>query len=167
MRFFPVFLILAACSDPIEQNLAGKIVRFDVVAVSDTCIPARFVGDAGAQFFGQREDGAFLFTMSRNAQLGPNEDGGFVESVERQQVPPQNGVEPLSACNAQLSSWTRTDAGFDLTQAFPGTKSCVNGPLWLPTKDCEVTRSYVITELGDCQLKCVKISVSGEVTCSC
>jgi hypothetical protein len=167
VRFLPLFLLLSACSDPIEENLAGKLVQVEVVATSDTCLPARFVGDAGVQFFGQREDGGYLFTMSRNAQLGPNEDGGFVESVDRQQVPPQNDLAPLSACNAQLSNWTRSDAGFDLSQAFPGVKSCVNGPLWLPSKDCESNRSFLMTELGDCQLKCVHLSVSGEVTCSC
>jgi hypothetical protein len=169
MRFLIPLLVLglAGCNDPIEESLPGKLVQVQVIGVSDDCVPARFVGDAGVQFFGQRADGSFLFTMARQAQFGPTEDGGVVESVERQQVPPQNGLEPQSACGALLSNWTRADAGFDLVQEFPGVKDCVNGPLWIPTKACTAQRSFVMTELSDCDLKCVQLSVRGEVSCGC
>ncbi len=160
-------LVFPACHDPIEEDLAGKLVRFEVISSSDDCSPLRFTGDAGTQFFGIREDGGVVFTIARQAKYGPRVDGGVLEEVERQLVPSLDATLPDYTCAGKYSNWERTDAGFDLFQEWGGADSCPGGPLWLPRAACSSKRSYLMTELGDCQLRCVQLTVTGEVTCSC
>lgn len=171
MKRLLLLTLLAGCVDATEENLWGSLVRVDVVTTADTCTLPRFTGDAGVQFFGQRPDGGFVFTIAQQAQFGPTWDGGSLESVQRQLIPaPNNGratVGSESGCEGSFSAWERTDAGLKLSQGWPGQDTCASGPVWLPTKPCDSTREYRFTEVGSCQLRCVVISAKGEVTCDC
>ncbi len=165
-----VGLLLLSC-DAVEEDLPGKLVRVEVTTQSTDCIPARFSGDAGVQFVGERDDGGLVFTMGQNVQYGPTIDGGALESVQRQLVPsPNNGdatVGEGDGCAGSFSAWERTVDGVSLSQTWPGATTCPSGPIWLPSKACTSTRLYTFTEVGTCQLRCVRISTSGEVDCSC
>ncbi len=171
MRILLAVGLLVASCDAVEDDLAGKLVRVEVTTQSTDCTPARFRGDAGIQFFGEREDGGLVFTMGQNAQYGPTIDGGVLESVQRQLVPaPNNGraaVGEGAGCEGSFSDWERTVDGVRLTQSWPGGNTCPMGPIWLPSKACTTTRLYTFTEVGTCQLRCVRISTSGEVDCAC
>ena len=171
MRLLIALLFLAGCVDATEDNLTGKLVRVEVVTVSDGCSPARFSGDAGLQFFGVRDDGGVAFTMGQNAQYGPAPDGGVVQSVAQQLLPPANGGRAVvgneAGCDGLFSNWALTDAGLDLAQDLPGVDTCPSGPVWLPLKACSSSRSYLFTEVGTCELRCVRISTSGEIECRC
>ena len=123
MRLLIPLLFLAGCVDTTEDNLSGKLVRVEVVTSSDDCLPARFSGDAGLQFFGEREDGGVAFTMGQNAQYGPAPDGGLVQSVQQQLLPPANNGRAVvgreSGCEGSFSAWERGDAGLNLAQDLP------------------------------------------------
>ncbi len=170
-NLLPLLLLLPACQDPIDENLAGKLVRVEVTSSLDECRPARFTGDAGVQFFGVRPDGGVVFTISQQAQFGPMVDGGVLESVQRQILPtPGNGrtnVASGDACVGTFSAWVQLDGGLENAQEWPGIKDCPAGPIWLPVEPCRSTRSFSMTELGDCQLRCVIISAAGEISCDC
>lgn len=171
MRLLIPLLLLAGCVDATEEDLPGKLVRVEVLTSADACRPARFSGDAGVQFFGERPDGGLVFTMGQQAQFGPTPDGGSLESVQRQLIPAPNagratvGDEP--GCEGSFSAWERTSDGLSLSQEWPGQDTCPSGPVWLPFKACTSTRGYVFTEVGTCQLRCVRISARGEVDCTC
>ncbi len=170
MRLFAAALLFLSC-DPVEDDLAGKLVRVEVTTESTDCTPARFSGDAGLQFVGEREDGGLVFTMGQNAQYGPTIDGGALESVQRQLVPGSNNgrvaVGDGAGCEGSFSDWERTSDGLRLLQAWPGGNTCPAGPTWLPSKSCTTARRYTFTEVGTCQLRCVRISTRGEVDCAC
>ena len=174
MRAFALsFLLIAGC-DEHEENLDGVLVQVEVISVSNDCNPARFVGDAGVQFFAERPDGGLVFTMNQQAQYGPPVDGGVLPSAQRQVVPPVDlgraSVGDGQGCIGSFSDWkrTRTTRGVELQQEWPGADTCPTGPTWLPRKACATTRLYNFTEVGTCQLRCVRISqTSGEVECSC
>ena len=168
MRLLPFLLLFAAC-DAVEDDLPGKLVRVEVTTQSDDCRPARFTGDAGIHFFGEREDGGLVFTMAEQAQYGPTSDGGVLESVQRQ-VPTTSrvAVGNGAGCEGSFSNWERTADGVRLSQEWPGGDTCPMGPIWLPFKACSSTRLYSFTEVGACPLRCVKIAPgSGEVECTC
>jgi hypothetical protein len=165
------FVLLAGCEEP-EENLDGKLVQVQVVSVSSDCVPARFVGDAGVQFFAERADGGLVFTMGQQAQYGPVIDGGVLQGAQRQVVPPTDlgraAVGNGEGCVGSFSDWKRTMNGVQLQQEWPGADTCPTGPIWLPTKACATTRVFNFTEVGTCQQRCVRISpTSGEVECSC
>jgi hypothetical protein len=166
----PLFLLMA-CIDSTEDDLAGVLVRVDVVTVDDPCNLPRFTGDAGVQYFGERPSGQLVFTMSQQAQFGPLLDGGTLESVQRQVIPsPDAGranVGEGTGCEGSFSRWERTDGGLLLKQELPGVDSCEAGPRWLPFFGCTVTREFRFTEVGTCQLRCVQLSSKGEVDCGC
>jgi hypothetical protein len=166
----PLFL-LAGCVDATEDDLPGKLVQVEVITTSEDCRPTRFAGDAGVQFFGERADGGLVFTMGQQAQFGPMLDGGSLESVQRQLVPAPNGgratVGTEARCEGSFSAWERTTEGLQLSQEWPGADACLSGPVWLPFTACASTRRYVFTEVGTCQLRCVRISSRGEVDCVC
>lgn len=170
MRLLTLLLFCTAC-DPVEEDLSGMLVRVEVTGAPD-CYPERFLGDAGIQFFAERADGGFLFTMSQQAHFGPSRDGFGVATVERQVVPAPNAghviVGQEAGCDASLSDWVRTAAGFSLAQRLPGADFCTSGPGWLPRSFCSPTRFFTFTEVGACQLSCVRISPSsGEIECRC
>lgn len=171
MKHLLLLALLAGCVESTEDDLAGALVRVDVVAETDTCALPRFTGDAGVQFFGQRADGGFVFTIGQQAQFGPTLDGGSLESVQRQLIPSPNAgrasVGAEADCVGSFSAWERTDAGLRLSQEWPGQDTCPSGPVYLPTKPCTSTRGYLFTEVGACQLRCVRISAKGEVDCEC
>ena len=168
MRYLLFLLVLLGC-DAVEDDLPGKLVQVQVTAQTDGCNLRRFTGDAGVQFFGERADGGFLFTMAEQAQYGPLVDGGALPSVQRQVPSPAKvvvGDEP--GCEGTFSAWERTVGGVRLIQVWPGADICPSGPVWLPLKACESTRLYSFTEVGTCQLRCVRIAPSsGEVECRC
>lgn len=170
-RYLVLLSVLAGCVDSTEEDLAGTLVRVEVVTESDTCTLPRFSGDAGVQFFGERADGGLVFTMAQQAQFGPRLDGGSLESVQRQLIPAPNAgrasVGAEAGCVGSFSSWERTDGGLRLSQEWPGQDTCPSGPLYLPTTPCTSTRGYLFTEVGSCQLRCVRISEKGEVDCGC
>ena len=168
MRLIPLLLLLTAC-DAVEDDLPGKLVQVEVTTQATDCTPARFTGDAGQQFFGERKDGGLVFTMGQQAQYGPTLDGGTLESVQRQLVPSsgRSAVGNGPGCEGSFSAWERTGTGFRLIQQWPGADTCPTGPLWLPLRACTSTRLYQFTDLGTCQLRCVRISLSGEIDCAC
>ena len=172
MRLPIFFLIVLAGCDAVEDDLPGKLVRVEVITQMDGCNPARFVGDAGVQFFGERADGGLVFTMSEQGQYGPIIDGGSLQSVQRQLVPAPNAgraaVGDGAGCEGSFSAWERTVGGVGVSQEWPGANTCPRGPVWLPLKACVSTRLYNFTEVGACQLRCVRITpASGEVSCAC
>lgn len=175
MRLTLVLSLLAVgcvgCVDTTADNLTGKLVRVEVVTSTDDCSPARFSGDAGLQFYGEREDGGVAFTMGQNAQYGPAPDGGVVQSVQQQLIPsPNNGravVGNEAGCEGSFSAWELGLGGLHLTQDLPGFDVCPSGPVWLPLKACKSVRSYLFTEVGPCELRCVRISSAGEIECRC
>ncbi len=164
-------LVLFVGCDAVEEELAGKLMRVEVTIEDSDCAPARFRGDAGIQFFGERPDGGLVFTMGQNAQYGPTIDGGVLESVQRQLIPaPNDGRASVGeglGCDGSFSNWERSIEGVRVTQSWPGADTCPMGPIWLPSKGCTTTRRYSFTEVGTCQLRCVRISTSGEVDCTC
>lgn len=166
-----LFVLLLLGCDPVEEDLAGKLVRVEVTTQASDCSPARFSGDAGVQFFGERDDGGVVFTMGQQAQYGPTVDGGVLESVQRQLIPSPNqgraAVGDGAGCEGSFSAWERSGTGLVLTQQWPGGDTCPMGPIWLPRKTCTTTRLYDFTEVGTCQLRCVRLSISGEVECTC
>lgn len=171
MRALLCLLLIAGCAEP-EENFGGSLVRVEVVMISPGCTPSRFTGDAGLQFFGQRPDGGILFTMGQQAQFGPAVDGGVLPGVQRQLIPSPNGgraqVGTNTACVGTFSNWEPTDAGLRLVQDFPGQHGCPGAPDWLPLNQCSTTRLFNFTEVGTCELRCVRLSgTSGEVECSC
>ncbi len=161
-------VLLTAC-DAIEDDLPGKLVQVEVRTQFTDCTPPRFTGDAGRQFFGERQDGGLVFTMAEQAQYGPTHDGGTLESVQRQLVPSTGRaiVGEGNGCEGAFSLWERTTTGLRLIQEWPGADTCPTGPLWLPQKACTSTRLYFFTDLGTCQLRCVRISSRGEIDCKC
>ena len=163
-----LFLLLTGC-DEVEEDLEGKLVRVEVKPQSTDCTPARFTGDAGIQFFGERADGGLVFTMGQHAQYGPTSDGGVLEGVQRQQVPSTGAasVGEGDGCVGSFSEWESTSDGLKLLQEWPGVDGCPSGPIWIPLKACTTTRTFSLTEVGTCQLKCVRISTSGEIDCAC
>ncbi len=168
MRLKLVLLLTLASCDAVEEDLPGVLVRVEVSG-SSNCLPARFTGDAGLQFFGQREDGGLVFTMGTEAQFGPPREGGVLGGVERQ-VPSEatTSVGTENSCLGTFSDWRRTDGGLELHQSWPGIDFCVSGPTWLPRVRCSTTRQYLFTEISPCSLRCVRIpSGSSEVECRC
>ncbi|MBL8915768.1 MAG: hypothetical protein JNM17_34035 [Archangium sp.] len=172
-RAWLVMLVMAAC-EPLEgDDLPGQLASVTVTSLSDDCSPLRFVGDAGVQFYGTRPDGGVVFTMSQRAQFSSaSDDGGLVESVQRQTAPfigdGRTNVASGDACVGVFSAW-RVDAPFVLRnpQEWPGADACPAGPGWLPRMPCTSERVFTFTPISECNLKCVTISAAGEVTCDC
>ena len=167
LNLFLLLTTLAGC-EAVEDDLPGQLVHVEVSGGGD-CLPARFTGDAGIQFFAAREDGGLVFTMSREAQFGPTREGALLGGVDRQvpsDAPTTVGNE--NTCFGKFNDWRRTDGGFVLNQAWPGVDFCVSGPTWLPTETCTTTRRFVFTEVGPCSLRCVRFPTGGsEVECRC
>ncbi len=164
-----VSLLICGCTDPVEDSLAGALVRVTVIGVSDTTMPRRQVGDAGTQFFGVRPDGGIAFTISQQLQFGPLADGGTLISVQRVAVPTPNAGRftiGREGCTA-LSNWTLVDGGLGLTQSFPTRADCPTAPEWLPELGGDAVRRYELTPVGTCDLKCVRLSEASEVSCEC
>lgn len=162
-----VLLTMLGCELP-EKDLAGSLVRVTVEAgLNDDCRPRRFSGDAGVQFFGVQDDGGAVFTLSRTAKYGPILDGGVLEGGEAQ-VEHGERTLPENACSGSYSDWVRVgDGRFDLRQSWVGADECPTGPWWLPERACVTERRFTFTELGPCQLRCVKYQLDGQVTCDC
>ena len=90
-------------------------------------------------------------------------------SVQRQSPTSESvAVGDGVGCAGSFSSWKRTATGVEIIQDWPGGDTCPTGPVWLPLKACSSTRRYDFTEVGTCQLRCVRIApASGEVICKC
>lgn len=167
MKLRYLLLLLTAC-DAVEDDLPGKLVRVEVISETDTCTPARFTGDAGVQFFGQRPDGGLVLTMSSQAQYGPTLDGGSLTGTGPSV--PAAPVGPSGApCFISLSDWQRTDEGLRLEQHYPGSDLCPSaGTAQMPKDACNSARRFVFTELADCPLRCVRFpAASDEIECKC
>jgi hypothetical protein len=170
---FPFLLLVAAC-DPVEEDLPGQLAQVTVTGLGDNCAPSRFVGDAGTQFFGVRGDGGLVFTLAQRAHYSSDrDDGGVVESVQRQTFPTVgDGRVAVGSegepCVGTFSAW-RSDGGLTLsiTQGWPGADGCPSGPRWLPSTACTSQREFTFTPVGDCNLRCVRITAAGEVSCGC
>jgi hypothetical protein len=159
--------------EPVEEDLPGHLAQLSVTTRVDDCVPARFTGDAGVQFFGLRADGGAVFTVSQLAQYSSNvDDGGLVESVQRQTAPfPGNGatsVGSTDACSGTFSAWVLEGANLlSIRQTWPGRDACTTGPGWLPQSPCTSERVFTFTPSSECNVKCVRISAAGEVSCGC
>lgn len=161
-----LFVVLASC-DAVEDDLPGKLVRVEVIADSDTCTPARFTGDAGLQFFGERADGGLVLTMSSQAQYGPTPDGGSLTGTGPSVPVAATGSEN-APCFISLADWKRNDEGLGLVQHYPGSDLCTNGTPLMPKDSCISTRRFVFTEIRDCPLRCVHFPASSdEIECKC
>lgn len=172
MRRLWVVMLLTAC-EPIEDALPGKLAQLTVTTARDDCSPVRFTGDAGLQFFGVRPDGGVVFTISQRAQYSSaRDDGGVVEGVQRQSAPfvgdGRSNAASGDACVGTFSAW-RVDGDFVLrnAQEWPGLQDCTTGPAWLPRQPCTSERVFTFTPVSDCNLECVRLSASGEVSCEC
>lgn len=176
-RLAIVLVLAAACSDPIEESVPGFLGRVTVTTAADDCSPPRFEGDGGVQFYGVRQDGGVVFTLSQDSIFGPLSDGGALESVQRQSFPsPGDGAANVGvtddgsvdpACAGIFTRWVPIDGGFSNDQEIPGVNKCPSGPLWLPAKPCTTSRTFTFTPLSECDLKCLRVSASLEVTCEC
>jgi hypothetical protein len=172
MRRLLFLLTLCGCEAPVEDDVAGQLVQMTVSRVSDDCLPARVIGDAGVQFFGVRDDGGIAFTVGQETQFGPSLDGGVLESVQRQTIPFANGgrgtVGAEAECVGTFSAWVfEPPATLRNVQTFPGVDKCISGPSWLPKSQCTVEREFTFTPISDCRSKCVTITAAGEVSCGC
>ncbi|MFO0600400.1 MAG: hypothetical protein U0228_34145 [Myxococcaceae bacterium] len=164
-------VVLLGC-EPTTERLPGHLALVEVVTTSDDCSPRRFSGDAGQQFFGVRDDGGVVFTISQLAQYGPARDGGVLEGSGRQAIPviaPVNmSVAAGDACVGRFGSWVLDGpTSLTITQTWPGISDCTAGPTWLPAAPCTSVRTFSFTALSDCRLECVTLSASLEVSCSC
>lgn len=171
--FLAVLAVVATtgCDEP-EEDFEGRLVMVDVTAVADDCTPKRFVGDAGVQFIGVRGDGGTVFTLSQQAVYGPIADGGVLESVVRQALPPvdlgrANIGEGEEACNGIFLNWTQVADELNLVQQLPGSLTCTTGPSWLPVNECNVERHVKLTDVGTCRFSCVRVSAALEISCEC
>ena len=72
-----------------------------------------------------------------------------------------------ASCEGSFSNWERSVDGLRLTQAWPGAHACLAGPAWLPERACTSSRRFLFTSVGTCPLRCVRISSSGEIDCTC
>ncbi len=164
-------LVLAGCEVE-DEDFEGRLVHVEIVSTSDDCSPRRMSGDAGLQFIGTRADGGTLFTISQEAVYGPLIDGGALESVIRQALPPLNlgraniGIGEES-CNGIFGDWVELGSTLQLRQDIPGSMNCVTGPLWLPTTRCSTDRTFTLTDVGTCRLSCIQVTASAEVVCDC
>lgn len=172
-RFLTLLVLCVGC-EPEGEDLPGHLALVSVSTRGDDCTPRRFSGDAGVQFFAVRSDGGAVFTMSQLAQFSSVEDdGGLVESVQRQTVPfPGNGTSGVGVgdqnCIGTFSAWAIDGENLlSLPQTWPGSSTCPSGPGWLPSNACSSDRLFTFTPISDCTLRCVRISASGEVTCGC
>lgn len=166
-------VVLTGCEVP-EEDFEGRLVQVTVISNRDECAPLRFSGDAGIQFFGTRPDGGTVFTMANAAVYGPIADGGVLESVIRQALPPVDlgranvGQFGEESCKGLFLDWIDDGNGqLQLQQDFPGSIDCTTGPSWLPVKRCEVDRQYVLTDVGTCRSTCLRVTASTEVVCDC
>lgn len=171
-RHLLLLAALTACEAPVEDDVAGHLVQLSVSRVSDDCLPARDVGDAGVQFFAVRDDGGVAFTVAQQTQFGPMIDGGLLESVQRQAIPATNGgkstVGAEAECAGTFSAWVfEPPSTLRNVQSFPGFDKCVSGPSWLPKTACTVERLFTFTAISECRSKCVTITAAGEVSCGC
>lgn len=164
--------VLATGCETVEEDFEGRLVQVEVVTASDDCRPKRFSGDAGLQFIGIRPDGGTVFTLSNAAVYGPLIDGGVLESIIRQALPPVNlgraniGLgEP--ACDGLFGDWKEVGNELQVRQNFPGNTDCTTGPPWLPESRCDVERSLKLTDVGTCRLSCLRVTASTEVVCEC
>ncbi|MGV3623067.1 MAG: hypothetical protein ACO1OB_19770 [Archangium sp.] len=167
-----MLVALTGC-ETVEEDFEGRLVQVEVITVSDDCTPARFSGDAGLQFIGTRPDGGTVFTLSNAAVYGPLIDGGVLEAVIRQALPPVNmgrsnvGQNGEVACDGIFGDWRQIDTELNLQQDFPGFTDCVTGPPWLPERRCTVERTLKMTDVGTCRISCLRVTASTEVVCEC
>ncbi len=171
MKNLIFFILLSSCEAPTGDDLVGSVVSVEVTTQLDTCQPARFLGDAGVQFIATRDNGEVVFTVSQQAQFGPAADGVVLPGLRRLALgSPDGGSTQLGTnehCTGAFANWSRTPDGLRLTQEWPGIDLCPEGPAWFPQKRCESIRRFVMTEVGTCPLRCVKILDAAEIECSC
>lgn len=169
MRWLTSLILLFGCIDKVEDDLAGSLVQVTVNTLHDECEPARFSGEAGAQFFGDVDDGGVVFTMAQNAVFGPTLDGGQLVGVQRLRALSEGeiSVGRDEMCLGTFASWERADGGLILSQQWPGIETCPTGPVWLPLKACASQRFFAFSNAVECPLRCVRITQSSTVECSC
>lgn len=172
MRLILLAMVVLTGCDVTEEDFEGRLVHVDVVTTSDDCVPRRFSGDGGLQFIGVRADGGTIFTLSNAAVYGPLNDGGVLESVIRQALPPvnigrANVGQGEESCNGIFGDWLQTGDGLQLRQDFPGSTDCTTGPPWLPVSRCSVDRELVLTDVGTCRLACLRVTAGTDVVCDC
>ena len=165
-----LLVVGSACVDEVREDLAGQLVRVEVVPLAEGCAPARHLGDGGLQFLAVRADGGLLLSLSGTVQYGPLPDGGGLDGTTLVQVPNPAAVATLGAeadCGATVGALFAEDAGIRLEQSFPGALDCPSGPLWLPGRRCGSARLLRLTPAGACHLRCVRLGASGDVACDC
>ncbi|MFT3708331.1 MAG: hypothetical protein QM817_11820 [Archangium sp.] len=173
LRFFPLVLVVCLGCET-QEDLPGHLALLSVSTQGDDCTPRRFSGDAGIQFFAVRPDGGAVFTVSQLAQFSSvDDDGGLVESVQRQSVPfPGEGSWAVGNgdqnCVGTFAAWAiNSENMLTLPQSWPGLSACPSGPEWIPQDPCVSNRFFTFTPVSECNLRCVRISALGEVTCGC
>lgn len=166
-------VVLVAGCETVDEDFEGRLVQIEVTSSADDCVPRRFTGDAGLHFIGVRPDGGTVFTLSNAAVYGPLIDGGVLESVIRQALPPVNmgrsnvGQNGEVACDGIFGDWREVGTELQLSQDFPGFTDCVTGPPWLPQRRCTAERSLKLTDVGTCRISCLRVTAGTEVVCEC
>jgi hypothetical protein len=168
-----LILLLAAlpgCPTTQGEDLPGQLVLVTVETVQDSCEPPRAEGDGGVQWAAARPDGGVVFTVLDQVKYGPLRDGGVLEGLSREQVPPLDGgrteLGAGDGCRALIAGWSIIDGGLELSQQWPGVDVCPAAPGYAPRASCAVVRRLWFTPLRDCPERCVRLSAGG-ASCDC
>jgi hypothetical protein len=157
----------------------GSLVSVSVAAVADDCVPPRFVGDGGTQFFGLQNTGKPVVSSSYEAFWGPSRtDGGVIVPGSRQdfvidsEVNLVQGIDPSRICGRVYYTWSSPAEGppwvMQLNQRWEAIDlGCDSPGAQVPLTACNSTRLFTLTPVGDCALSCVKVAAAGDVSCDC
>lgn len=174
-----LILVVCACPTPVTQDVAGFLTQVSIAAVADDCLPERYVGDGGVQFFGLQKNGKPAISSSYEAFWGPARvDGGVIVPGSRQdlvidqEVNLAQGFNSSRLCGRLFYTWSSPAEGppwaMHLTQRWEAVDlGCDSPGAHIPLTGCSSTRLFTFSPLSDCDLSCVKVAASGDVTCVC
>lgn len=171
---------LAACPTPVSQDIQGSIVNVSVTSGgSDDCVPPRYLGDGGTQFFGFQKSGKPAISSSYEAFWGPSRvDGGIIAPGSRQdfvidqEVNLVQGIDSARICGRVFYTWSSPSGGppwvMQLNQRWEAIDlGCDSPGAQLPLTACNSTRLFTFTPLGSCALNCVQVGAASDITCAC
>jgi len=173
-------LLLAACPISVTtQDVKGSLVEVSVAPVTDDCVPARYTGDGGIQFYGVQASGKPVVSSSYEAFWGPSRtDGGIIVPGSRQdflidqEVNLAQGLDAARICGRLFYTWSSPAEGppwvMQLNQRWEAIDlGCSSPGAQLPLTACSSTRLFTFTPVSDCALACVKVTGASDVSCDC
>ena len=173
--------LFTACPRSVSQDVNGSLAKVTVSGVDDDCVPPRYLGDGGTQFFGFQSTGKPVVSSSYDAFWGPARvDGGVIapgsrqDFVINQEVNLTQGTDSTRICGRVFYTWSSPAEGsgppwvMTLNQRWEAIDLGCSAPgAQVPLTACTSTRTFTFTPVSECALECVRVSAASDVTCDC